>query len=200
MVEEADVEAGVVRGERCVAGEREEAADGELRTRCAAQLGVAQAGQPGDRRRERDPGLDERLERLGDLERLDAHRADLAHAVARGREPGRLEVEDDELGVLDQRVGLRAVRETDASAEPREPGVTVDDVGEQRVRECRRRALEREEHACRLLRRDRAPRAPGRARRDGRRHRTTAASRSTVVEHMFVFKAKRKAASCGGPS
>ena len=34
-VEEADVEAGVVRGERRVAREREEAADGELRTRRA---------------------------------------------------------------------------------------------------------------------------------------------------------------------
>ena len=157
VVEEAHVEAGVVRGERCVAREREEAANGELLTRRAAQLGVAQAGQPGDRLRQRDSGVDQRLERLGDLERLHAHRADLAHAIARGREPGRLEVEDDELGVLDQRVRLRAVREAHASAEPRQARVTVDDVGEQGVGEARRRALEREQHACRLLRRDRAP-------------------------------------------
>ena len=69
VVEEPDVEAGVVRGERRVAGEREEAADRELRPGRAAQLGVAQAGQARDRRRQRDARVDERLERLGDLER-----------------------------------------------------------------------------------------------------------------------------------
>ncbi len=39
---------------------------------------------------------------------------------------------------------------------------------------------------------------PGRARRGGRRRRRRAAWRSTVVEHMFVFKSKRKAASFSG--
>ncbi len=102
------------------------------------------------------PGLHERLERLLDRERPDTHRADLAHPVARRREPGRLEVEDDELGVLDQRLALAAVRETYASATPLEARVAVDDVGEERVRERRGRALEREESACRLFRRHRA--------------------------------------------
>ena len=204
VVEEPDVEAGVVRHERRIAGEREKAAGrASSGARRCAQLGVAEPGERAIGRRQRDAGIDERLEGLRDLERLDPHGADLAHAVARRREAGRLEVEDDELGVLDERVGLRSVGEPDARAEPGETGVTVDDVGEQRVRERRGRALEREENARRLLATRPRPDARGSARRAGRRHRRTAASRSTVIEHMFVFKAKRKAAlptSWGGPS
>ncbi len=188
VVEEAHVEAGVVCGERCITGEREEATNGELLTRRAPQLGVAQAGQPGDRRWQRDPGVDQRLERLGDLERPHANRADLAHAVARGREPGRLEVEDDELGVLDERVGLRAVREA-----RRERRATS---GGRHRRRRRRGGSGRGSPARARARTARVPPPPtrprpgarGSARRAGRRHRTTAASRSTVVERMFVFK------------
>ena len=52
--------------------------------------------------------------------------------------------------------GVSPVGEADAPAEPGEARVAVDDVGEQGVGERRRRALEREEHARRLLRPDRA--------------------------------------------
>jgi hypothetical protein len=123
----------------------------------AAQVGVAQTGEARDRRRQRDAGVDERLERLGDLERADADGADLAHAVARRREARRLEVEDDELGVLDEGLRRLPAGQADAPAEPGEPRVAVDDVGEQGVRERRRGALEREEDARGLLRPDRAP-------------------------------------------
>ena len=155
-IEEADVEARVVGGERRVARERQEPTHRELRTRRGAQLGVAKPRQPDDRGRKRDAGTDERLERLLELQRLDPDGADLAHPVARGREACGLEVEDDELGVLDERVRLGAVRERDSRAPPVEASVALDDVGEERVRECRGRALEREERARRFLRRDRA--------------------------------------------
>ena len=156
VVEEPDVEAGVVRHEWRVAGEREEPADRELRARGGAQLGIAQPCETGDGRWQRDAGIHERLEGLVDLERLDPYGADLAHAIARCREARRLEVEDHELGVLDEHVGLRTVREADTRPEPHQPRVPVDDVGEQRVRERRWSPLEREENARRLLRCDRA--------------------------------------------
>ena len=53
-----------------------------------------------------------------------------------------------------RRVRLGAVRERDRAPEPVEASVALDDVGEERVRERRRRALEREERARRFLRRD----------------------------------------------
>ena len=74
----------------------------------ASELLLAQAGQPRDRLGERDPRIDERLERADELEPPHAHRADLADLVAPGREPGRLEVEDDERGFFEQRVGEAA--------------------------------------------------------------------------------------------
>ncbi len=57
-VEETDVEARVVGGERRVAREREEPPDRELGPGRASEVGVAKPGQPGDRRRERDAGLE----------------------------------------------------------------------------------------------------------------------------------------------
>ena len=87
LVEEADVEPGVVSRERRVGCEREEAPHGELLARRAAEVGVTETGEPSDRRRQRDPRIDERLERVNDLERADADGADLAHAVARCRSP-----------------------------------------------------------------------------------------------------------------
>ena len=114
VLQEADVEAGVVRRERSVAGEREEAPYRDLRARGPSQIVLADPGERRDERRQSGAGIDERLERLGDLERSDADGADLADAVAARREPRRLEVEDDELGVLDRRPGFRLAREPDA--------------------------------------------------------------------------------------
>ena len=180
VVEEADVEAGVVRGERRVAGEREEAPDRELRPRRAAQLGVAQARQPRDRRRQRDARVDERLERLGDLERLDAHRADLAHPVARRAESPVVSRSKTTSSASSMSVsGVRPSGEPDARAEPREARVAVDDVGEQGVRQRRGRALEREEHARRLLR---AATAPRRAWTSSTR-RSAASNESCIAAH-----------------
>ena len=75
----------------------------------------------GDRRRQRDAGSTSVSNVSATSSALHANGADLAHAVARGREPGRLEVEDDELGVLDQRLRLRlpSARPTRAPSQAR---------------------------------------------------------------------------------
>ena len=138
-----------------VPGEGEEAADGELRARRSPQVSVADPGESGDVRRKRGTGVDERLEGVLDRKRAHACRPDLAHAVANRREPGRLEVEYDELGVLDQDVVVRRVRQPDARTQPGEPSVALDDVVEQRAGERSGRAFEREEHMRSVLGRHR---------------------------------------------
>ena len=199
MIEESHVEAGVVRGERRVAREGQEPPHRVLEPGSAAELRVVQAGQPRDRRREGDARLDERLERLGDLELPHAHGPDLAYAVAGSGEPGRLEVEHDDLGVLDREIVVRVVREADAAAEPAEPRVPLHDVGEERVGERLGRTLEREEHARRLHRADRA--AASLNQLDESIGRVEAPlHRRSLYEHMFAFKAKRRAALASGPS
>src|SRR6476619_7904793 len=117
-IEEADVEAGVVGGERRVARERQEPTHGELRTRGDAQLRVAKPSQPNDRGREGDAGTDERLEGLLEPQRLDPDSTDLAYPVTRRGEAGGLEVEDDELGVFDECVRLGDVRASDSRCAP----------------------------------------------------------------------------------
>ena len=103
-VEEAHVEARVVGDEDGVAGEREEAPHGEVGGRCAAHVALGDPGQGGDRRRQRHARVDERLERGAGLERVHPLGADLDDPRAGRRETRRLEVEDDERGVLEQQV------------------------------------------------------------------------------------------------
>jgi hypothetical protein len=156
-VEESDVEPSVVRNERCVAGESEKAKDGEFCAWRAAELPSRDPRQSRDRRREDDARVDERLERLVDRQCANADCPDLAHAIATRREPGRLEIEDDELGVLDRRLAASVAGKADPRSEPGQSRITVDDVGQQAARERRRRTLESEEDARRVLRSDRAP-------------------------------------------
>ena len=118
-VEEGEVEARVVRDERAVAGELEEAPDRELGPRRAAQRRLPDAGERGDRGGERDARVDERLERVLELERADPLRADLADPRAAGREPRGLEVDDDEVRVLELDVLARRVREPDRARRAR---------------------------------------------------------------------------------
>ena len=87
-VEEADVEARVVRDEHRVAGELEETTHRELDRRCAAQLARVDPGQRRDRGRQRPARVDERLEPLLELEAAHPHGADLADRRAcRARDP-----------------------------------------------------------------------------------------------------------------
>jgi hypothetical protein len=77
-VEKRQVEAGVVCNEDGVARVLQKTAHGDARVSLPAQLGVAEAGERGYRRRERDARIDEQLELLAELELTDAHRPDLA--------------------------------------------------------------------------------------------------------------------------
>ena len=155
LLEEALVEARVVRDEQRVAGEGEELPhDGRGRRR-RAQLLLPQAGEPRDRLGQRHAGIDERLERVDELEAAHADGAELADPVARGRETGRLQVEDDELRLLEQGVGLLP-GQRDAAAETGDPAVARSQLAEQRAGEPfgdRRRG---EERPRRLDRRQRA--------------------------------------------
>ena len=111
-LQEPLVEAGVVGGERGVAGEGDEAFDDARHGWCSAQLVLAQSGQTRYRLRESNARVDERLERIDQLERPYARCSDLADPVPSAREPGRLQVEDDELGLLQQRIFVSAGQET----------------------------------------------------------------------------------------
>ena len=156
-VEEGEVEAGVVRDDRRVAGEREQAADGELGAwRSRERLGA----DPGDGRDgggKRDPWVDERLERVLELESPNALRPDLADPRGARRETRRLEIDDDEMRVLESDVRARRRREPDRCAAPGKPRVAGDDVVEQRPGERRRRAREGEQRPRRLVGRHRPP-------------------------------------------
>ena len=148
-----------MRDERAVAGELEEATDRELGSRRASQRRLLDAGERGDRGGERDARVDERLERVLELERADPLRADLADPRAPGREARRLEVDDDEVRVLELHVppgGSASPTEAPRQASRASPATTssrserASAVG---------RAREREETAGRLRRLDRpAPR------------------------------------------
>ena len=94
-----------------------------------------------------------------ELEATDALRADLADPRRARREPGRLEVDDDEVRVLEEDVRPGRRSQADRPSPPREPRVTRDDVVEERPRERGRSAGEREEDARRLVRGHRP--APG---------------------------------------
>ena len=198
-VEEAHVEARVVGDEDGVAGEREEAPHGEVGGRCAAHVALGDTRQGGDRRRQRHARVDERLERGAGLERLHPLGADLDDPRAGRRETGRLEVEHDERGVLEQDGGTGWVGEPDRGAAPREPRVTRDDIVEQRAGDRRRGRREREERAGRVAGRHRPPsrldeldEAVGAV--EGELH------PSMLYEHMFVCQGATKERAPHGPS
>ena len=186
-VEEGHVEAGVVRDERHVARELEEAPERELDARRPSQVLLPDPGERGDETGQRRARVDERLERVDDLERAHPHGADLADAAVLRGQPGRLEVEDDELRVLERHVRVRIVREADPRPEEGEPRVALDDVVEERAGERGRGALEREQHASGLVRPDRAV---------SRLHELDEPvggierelHRSSLDEHTFAFK------------
>ena len=134
----------------------EEAADREIRPRSPPHIVPADPGERRDGQRQRDARVDERLERRTDLERLDPLGADLDDARAGGREPGRLEIEDDERGRLERSRCPGRIGEPDRRAAPREPRVARDHVVEQRARDRRRRRGEGEERPRGLAGRNRA--------------------------------------------
>ena len=134
MLEEAPVEARVVRDQQVVAGEREEASENGPNRGRAPQLRVAQARQARDLLGQRDAGVDERLELVDELEPRHAHGADLANSALRRRKAGRLQVEDDEGCVLEQGV-VGACSEGDRRPRARDAAVPRRDLFQQRERE-----------------------------------------------------------------
>ena len=149
LLEEALVEAGVVRDEQVVTGEREEPLEDVADSGRAAELLLSQPGEAGNGLGERDARIDERLERVGELERLHPNRPELADLVARRREPGRLQVEDDEDGLLEQGVVARRGQRHRA-AHARDPAVTRDHLFDQRGGEAVRDRGRREERPRRI--------------------------------------------------
>ena len=79
----------------------------------------------------RDAGVRERLERVRELEPAHADGAELADPVARGREPGGLEVENDERSVLEQGIGAPA-RERDGGSRADDSAISGGEVGQER--------------------------------------------------------------------
>ncbi len=157
MVEKGEVEAGVVGDEHGVAREVEEALHRRGGSRCAAQLRVPQAGQGCSSGRQRQPRIDERLELGVGLEATQANGADLADPGPAGSQPGGLEVDDDVRGLLEQERGAGRLGEPDRVAVPGEPGIRLDDVGEEGAREGDGSLAEREEPARCVRRVDRSP-------------------------------------------
>ena len=174
-----EVEAGVVGHEDAALREGEKAAHRELGPWRTAQRRGLDAGERGDGRGQRHAGVDERLERLAQLEALDALCADLADPRRARAQPGGLEVEDDERRLVELQAALPGVREPDeVAAAPGEAGVTGDDVVEQRPRDRRGGGGEREQRPRGLVGRQRPSPGLRPARRAGRRHRSRAAPRT----------------------
>ena len=193
-VEERDVETRVVRDEHGVAGELDEPSRGERSARCTPQLAVVDAGQRRDLERQPLARVDERLERVRQLEALDARGADLADPRAARREPGRLQVDDAERRLLEQHaLGVRD-RERNAASSPGEPRVVADDVVEQRTRHALRHVPECEERARRVL--DGNGATPFLDELDQPIRRVEPELHGRIVrERMFVCNGKRKAAT-----
>ena len=158
-VEEREVEPGVVGDERGVAREADEAAHCRRHRGRLRQIPRPDPGEVGDRCGKRHSRVHERLERVLELEAADALCADLADPRRSRREPGRLEVDNHEMRVLQQDVVAGGIREPDGRTAQRKPGVTRDDVVEERPGERRRGVREREQRARRLVDGNRA--APG---------------------------------------
>ena len=148
VVEEGHVEARVVRDEHGVAREREETAHGEIRARRSADVSLADARQGRDRGRQRHP----RVRRASRTCRRRSSASTRCAPIStmrepRGREPGRLQVEDDERGRLERDGGARRIGEPHRGAAPLQPRVTGDDLIEQRASDRRRGAEARAKRA-----------------------------------------------------
>ena len=141
-----------MRDEHRVAScELEEPPHGEGGRRGGPQLRVPQARQRRRRGGHGHPGIDERLELLRELEPADAHRADLADLGRAGPESGRLQIDDDVRRVLEREPVAGRPGEGHRVAVPREAGVGLDHLREQRARERDRRLPQGEQPPRRLV-------------------------------------------------
>jgi hypothetical protein len=123
-----------VRDEQVVAREGEEPRQHPPERRRPPELVGAQAREPLYRARQGDSRVHQRLEGVDELQPLHADRADLADPVALRGEARRLQVEDDERRLVEQRVA-RLAGEGDGRATADDAAVAGGDVREQRDRE-----------------------------------------------------------------
>src|SRR4029077_11439734 len=91
-----------------------------------------------------------------EVEPAQTDRPDLADPGAAGSQPCRLEVDDDVGRLLEQQPRARRLGQRDGVSAPREPGVGLDDVLEERAREGDRCLPQGEEAPRRVLGEDRA--------------------------------------------
>ena len=138
--------------ENGVAGEIEKAPHCLGRTRRAAQLLVAQAGDRRRTRRDAVPGIDERLELACRLEAADPDGADLADRRRPRPQPGRLEIDDHVRRLLEEKLASGRLCERDRVAVPGQARVGLDDLAQKRAGESDRSLAQREQTACRVLR------------------------------------------------
>jgi hypothetical protein len=97
VLEEPDVERGVVRHEHAPCRELEEGRQGGLDRGRVGDHAVADPGEDRDERRDLGVRVDQRLELAEDLAAANLHRPDLGdHRATSGRAAGRLEVDDAE--------------------------------------------------------------------------------------------------------
>ena len=115
-----------------VTGEGQEALEDALNRRRPSQLLLPEPGEARDRLRQRDAWVHERLERVDELERPHANGSELADPVARSGQARGLEVEDDELRLLEQRIHA-AVDQRDGGAGAGDPAVAFGDLFEERT-------------------------------------------------------------------
>jgi hypothetical protein len=132
VIEKAQVEGRVVGHEHVLAGEVHEGGERVLDVGAGGDHLVVDAGELGDHGGDGPVRVHEGDEAVDHLARPDAHRADLGHLRQPGRAAGRLQVDDAEGGR--RQAGSRPVRRRQAdqvAAEPGEPGVALDDLGDE---------------------------------------------------------------------
>jgi hypothetical protein len=151
-IEEGEVEARVVGDEDRVAREGEEAPHRFGRAGRPAQVLVPQAGHGARPRGDRKARVDQRLELPDHLEAAQANRPDLADPGPAGPQAGRLEVDDDVRRVLEEERRAGRLGQPDRVPVPREPGVGLHHLRQQRAGERDRRVSQGEEPARCLVR------------------------------------------------
>ena len=144
-----------MRDDRSVAGEAEQLPHRSLRAGSTPKRPLVDAREARHQCRDRHARIDERLEVILERERADALRTDLTDACGSRRQTRRLEVDHDEVGLLEGRGGTGRIGEPDRLATPGEARLRGDDLVEQRACDRSRGVCQREQVACRILRRDR---------------------------------------------
>ena len=129
-LEETLVEARIVRDEGRVAGEGRKPVDNRSDGRSAPQVPLLQPGQASHPLGEGNTRIDQRLKAVDELERTYPDRTQFADPAGLLRKARRLQVEDHELGLLQQ--WIRCACERDRRRRAHDPAVTGAHLAEER--------------------------------------------------------------------